>query len=78
MEMRHSRPRSLGVEKLLFVGDDGAGGPIIVVTPPTSREMGAGVVGLTAALFFTKHPFLRGIGAAVAAVVGIKYLRSRT
>lgn len=76
MEVRHSMPRSLGVEKLLFVGDD-ATGPI-VVSAPTSREMGAGVVGLAAALFAKGHPFVRGIGAAVAAMVGIKYIRSRT
>lgn len=68
-------PRSLGVEKLLFVGDDV--GPI-VVSAPTSREMGAGVLGLTVALFAAKHPFVRGLGAAVAALVGIKYIRSRT
>lgn len=75
MEMRFSAPKSLGVEKLLFVGDDA--GPI-VVSAPTSREMGAGAVGLVVALIATKHPFIRGIGAAVAAVVGIKYVRSRT
>lgn len=75
MEVRNGMPRSLGVEKLLFVGDDA--GPI-VVSAPTSREMGAGVIGLAAALFAKGHPFIRGVGAAVAAMVGIKYARSRT
>lgn len=75
MEMRHSKPRSLGVEKLLFVGDTDQP---IVVTAPSDREMGLGIVALTAALFATKRPFLRGIGAAVAAIVGVRYLRSRT
>ena len=75
MEVRHDVPRSLGVERLLFVGDDA--GPI-VVSAPTSREMGAGVVGLAAALFAKGHPFIQGVGAAVAAMVSVKYLRART
>jgi hypothetical protein len=74
MQIEHHGPAARGVATLMYVGDDGAA--IDSVPPaPSGMEMGIGALGLGLALLAKGTP--RALGAAAAAVVGLRYLRSR-
>jgi hypothetical protein len=78
MEVRHSSPRSLGVEQLMYVGDVAVDGTTAAKpAAPSATQMGVGALGAFAAVCAKRHPLLRGIGAMVALAVGVQYAQSR-
>lgn len=72
MQIEHHPPAARGVSSLMYVGDAALE---TAIAAPTSLEMGIGVIGLAVALLTKGTP--RAAGAITAAVVGLRYMRSR-
>lgn len=72
MEIKHSAPRSLGVEKLVYIGDDAipSSGP----SPAKHQLLGAATIGLALVAVFGKKPATRGAAVIGAAISGLAYM----
>lgn len=73
MEIRHAKPRTLGVDTLMYVGDDDI--PVVVVAPVSSGTAKIGLAGLVLAMFATGT--LKMAGGVAAAYVGYRLYNSQ-
>ena len=76
MEVRNDLPRSLGVEQLVYLGDEAL--PVPATPVPSKLELAGGVLALAVALGIVRTGrTTRLLGAVGAAVVGHRWYAAR-